>query len=220
MPNSQSISDLFSDAAGGQGSDESAAAKLTIKQKQLRIKELERLTKQKAESSGLNYIDLVGFPISPEALVLIDEAETEALNTLCFFYNGESIRLASLNPDNPEVQNKAKQLKEKYFAETKIYLVTENSFNYGLEMYKKIPKIREIIRGINITEDDLNKYGENFSSFRDLQAAITKAPTTEIVTMIMAAAVKSNSSDLHIEAEEDIIKVRSGSTAFCMTRLP
>ncbi len=208
MPTNQSISDLFSDAAGQAGDDESATAKFAVKQKQLRIKELERITKQKAESLGLPYVDLVGFPISPEALVLIDENETKELNTLCFFYNGQNIRLASLNPGNPEVQNKARQLAEKYFAETKVYLVTENSFNYGLDMFKTIPKVREIVRGVKITEEDLNKYGEKFSSFRDLQTGISGAQTTEIVTMIMAAAIKSNSSDIHIEGEEGIIKVR------------
>jgi type IV pilus assembly protein PilB len=37
---------------------------------------------------------------------------------------------------------------------------------------------------------------------------IDAAQITDIVTMIMAAAIKSNSSDVHIEAEENSIKVR------------
>src|SRR3989338_510427 len=75
-------------------------------------------------------------------------------------------------------------------------------------MYKTIPKVKEVVRGVKITEEDLNKYGENFSSFRDLQSGINQAQTTEIVTMILASAVKSNASDVHIEAEEQAIKVR------------
>ncbi len=209
MPNNQSIKDLFSDASGQPaGSDESAAAKFKVKEKQLKIKELERLTKQAADNAGLSYVDLVGFPISPEALVLISETQAEKLKTLCFFYDGKNIRLASLEPQNPEVAELVKRLSEKYFTQTSIYLVTENSFNYGLEMYRTIPKVREVIRGIKITEAELNKYGEKLSSFKDLQEAISRAQITEIVTMIMAAAVKSNSSDVHIEAEEKNIKVR------------
>ena len=72
---SQSIEDLFSGAASQPDGGESAAAKFAVKQKQLRTKELERLTKTKADAASLPYVDLVGFPISPEALVLIDEAE-------------------------------------------------------------------------------------------------------------------------------------------------
>ena len=208
MSNNQSINDLFSDASGQSPNDESAAAKFSVKEKKLRIKELERLTKQAADDAGLPYVDLVGFPISPEALVIVDEAEAKALQALCFYYDGKNIRLASLEPQNEKVQDLAKQLSEKYFSEISVYLITENSFNYGLEMYKTIPKVREVIRGINVTEEELNKYGEKFSSFKDLQAEITKAQITEIVTMLMAAAIKSDSSDIHIEAEEKIIKIR------------
>lgn len=208
MSTNQSITDLFSDAAGQSDGEESAAAKFAVKQKQLKIKELERLTKQKAEASGLLYVDLVGFPLSPEALVLIDEAKARELSVLCFYYDGKSIRLASLEPTNPAVEAKASELTAKYYSDVRVYLVTTNSFNYGLNMYKIIPKVREVKRGVKITEDDLNKYGEKFSSFKDLQVEIGKAQITEIVTLIMAAAIKSNSSDVHIEAEEEIIKIR------------
>ena len=208
MPN-QSIGDLLP-GAGGQASnnDESAAAKFTEKEKKIKIKELERLTKQAADDAGLPYVDLVGFPISPEALVLVGEDEAERLKTLCFFYNGKSIRLASLEPQEPAVLELAKSLAEKYFSDISIYLVTDNSFAYGMGMYRIIPKVREIVRGVKVTEEELNKYGEKFSSFRDLQDEISKAQITEIVTMIMAASIKANSSDIHIEAEEKAIKVR------------
>jgi len=207
MSDTQSIEELYGDATS-QGGEESATAKFAAKQKELKIKELERLTKKKADSLGSPYVDLVGFPISPEALILIDEAEAKELKTLCFFYDGRNIRLASLDAENPKVEVKGRQLAEKHFSEVKVYLVSENSFNYGLGMYKIIPKVREVVRGVKITEEDLNKYGEKFSSFKDLQAQINKVQITEIVTMIMAAAVKSNSSDIHIEAEEKLIKVR------------
>ncbi|MDP2709453.1 MAG: GspE/PulE family protein [bacterium] len=204
----QSIEDLMGGAAGQSANDDSAAAKFAGQSKKIKIKELERLTKQAADSAGLPYIDLAGFPLSPEALVLISEEQAKELNTICFFYDGQHIRLGSLAPDDEAVKALAGGLKEKYFAEIGIYLITENSFNYGLEMYKTIPKVREIIRGVKITEEELNKYGEKLSSFKDLQAEINQAQITEIVTMILAAAVKSNSSDIHIEAEEQAIKVR------------
>ena len=73
MPNQQSIEDLISGSSGQFIDDESPAAKFSAKEKKLRIKELERLTKQAADDAGLPYVDLVGFPISPEALVLVDE---------------------------------------------------------------------------------------------------------------------------------------------------
>jgi len=208
MSNNQSIADLFNDASGQPVKDESAAAKFAVKEKQLKIKEMERLTKQEAEASGSPYVDLVGFPISPEALILIDEAKARELSVLCFYYDGKSIRLASLDPANPAVQIKARELKEKYFSDVKIYLVTANSFAYGLNMYKTVPKVREVVKGIKITEEDLNKYGEKFSNLKDLQTEINQVDITEVVTIITAAAIKADASDIHIEAGEGDIKIR------------
>ena len=71
-----------------------------------------------------------------------------------------------------------------------------------------IPKIRKYNRNIEITENDLNKFSEKFTSFQDLQAKIDEAQVGDIVNMIIAASIKSNSSDIHIEAEEKIIKIR------------
>ncbi|MBI2459320.1 MAG: type II/IV secretion system protein [Parcubacteria group bacterium] len=208
MSNHQSIKDLFSNDSGQSLNSDSAAAEFKAKEKQLKIKEIERLTKQAAAAAGLSYIDLAGLPISPEALVLIDEMQAKTLKTLCFYYDGKNISLASLEPQGQAAKALAEQLSAKYFSEVNVYLITENSFEYGLAMYKTIPKIRETIRGVKVTEEELNKYGEKFSSFKDLQAEINQAQITEIVTMIMAAAVKANSSDIHIETEENLIKVR------------
>ncbi|OGF19652.1 hypothetical protein A3I35_00275 [Candidatus Falkowbacteria bacterium RIFCSPLOWO2_02_FULL_45_15] len=71
-----------------------------------------------------------------------------------------------------------------------------------------MPKVREVVRGVKVTEEELNKYSESFASFRDLQAEIIKADITQIVAMLLAAAVKSRSSDIHIEGEEKEIKAR------------
>lgn len=209
MPDDQqSIEDLIDDSAEAVATDESAAAKFKEKQQELKIKDLERLTKQKADKSGMSYINLFGFPISPEALSLIKEEIARDLAVVCFYYDGRNLRLAAIKPKSKAVSSLSKDLASKYFTDNQIYLVSEYSLNYALAIYKTIPKPREIIRGVKITEADLAKYSEKFSSFRDLQEQINQAQTTEIVTMIMAAAVKSNSSDIHIEAEEKEIKVR------------
>jgi len=209
MPaNNQSIEDLINAAEGQAAADESAPTKFQQKQQELKIKEIERLTKQQADSLGIPYINLSGFPISPEALVLVKDEAARRLSVVCFYYDGKNLRLGALNPQDQAVLTLADELAKKYFTENQIYLISENSLNYALNIYKTIPKPREIIKGVKITKADLDKYSEKFASFRDLQEQINQAQTTEIVTMIMAAAVKSNSSDIHIEAEEKEIKVR------------
>lgn len=204
----QSIEDLISPDNDKDENDESAQVKFSLKEEEINAKELERATEKMAASLSVPYINLTGFPISSEALVLIKEDEAKRLGMVCFFYNGKNLSLASINPEDEEVKKKAKELKEKYFSFTRVYLISEKSLKFALEMYKSIPKVREIERGVEISEEDLNKFSEKFSTFDDLQKLIDKAQLTDIVTMLMATSLKSGSSDIHIEAEDKEIKVR------------
>jgi len=204
----QSIEDLINDSRGEEMEEGSALNVFNKTQKEIKLKELERATENTANDLGVPYINLFGFSISPEALVMIDEKTAQSLSAICFFYDGSKIRIGALDPTNEAILKIAEDLGQRYYAEVKIYLISENSFNYAFKLYKSIPKVRKIIRGVEVTENDLNKFSEKFSSFKDLQTEINKAQVTDIVTMIMAAAVKSNASDVHIEAEEEAIKVR------------
>lgn len=80
----QSIEDLINGGEGESGDDESAQAKFSEKQSQIKRKDIERLTKLKAASLGLQYVALTGFPISPEALVMIDEKKPKCFQRFAF----------------------------------------------------------------------------------------------------------------------------------------
>lgn len=202
-----SIEDLISSSKGSAG-DENTQTKFQTKQNEIKIKERERLARQQADASGLPYIDLVGFPISPDALTLIDEEEARGLSAVCFFYDGKNLRLGASDPADGRVLEKIKELSARYHVEPAVYLISEHSLEHALGFYKAIPKTREFVRGIRIGEEELDKYSEQFSTFRKLQSQVDNAPITEIVSVIMAAAIKSGASDIHIEGEEDNIKVR------------
>jgi len=205
----QSIEDLINSSEGQPvDGDGDVQAKFQEKEKEIRIKELERLTEKKAASMSLPYLNLVGFSTSVEALVLIKEEEARELNLVCFYYDGKKINLASTDPQSPEVKKKTQFLEEKYFCQVSLYLVSKHSLDYVLGLYKMLSKVREITKVVKISEEDLKKYSRNFSTFRDLQKQISKTQITDIVTLIMAASIKSEASDIHIEAEEQEIKVR------------
>ncbi len=88
----QSIEDLIASSRGEFKSDESAQTKFSEKQEEIKLKEIERLTMQKAARSGIPYINLSGFAVSPEALSLIKEEDGKRLSVVCFFYDGQNIR--------------------------------------------------------------------------------------------------------------------------------
>ncbi|MFH1427892.1 MAG: GspE/PulE family protein [Patescibacteria group bacterium] len=203
----QSIEDLM-DGAADATDDQSAQAKFSQKQQEIKLKETERATEKKAAGLSLPYINLVGFSVSVEAIALIEENLAKELSAICFYYDGKRIKIASTGPANVALKNMIEEFKNKYHSEIKLYICSEHSFNHAMKLYKMVPKTREDIKGIKIEQKDLDKYSEQFTSFKDLQNQISKIETTDIVTLIMSAAVKSGCSDVHIEAEENEIKVR------------
>ncbi|MFA6551599.1 MAG: GspE/PulE family protein [Patescibacteria group bacterium] len=206
--NFQSIEELL-DEDGNEATEDEATAKQKFagKSKEIKEKEMEKIVSERANSAGLPYINLVGFPVSPEALSKLPETESKRLQAVCFFYDGEQLRLGATEA-TAEVNEALDNLSKELHCAGKIYLISETSLIAAQKLYVTLPKVREAVRGVKITEEELNKYGENFSSFKDLQAEIARVDVTQIISLMLAAAVKSRSSDIHVEGEEKEIKVR------------
>lgn len=203
----QSIEDLVK-ASKGQIKDESAQAKLIAKQSALNIKGLERQTESKAVALGLPYINLFGFPISSEAMILIPLEQTQLLNAVCFFYDGKQLRIGTTKPQNKEIIKIIEDLKERYFCDVRLYLISSHSFDYAIKLYRAIPKLRKFIPGVKIRPEDIEKFKKEISSYRTLNEKINKVDMSDTVTLILATAIKTNSSDVHIEAKEEGVIVR------------
>lgn len=187
--------------------ENSVTGRFTKKQAEIKIKEIEKKTSAKALSLNLDYINLFGFPISPEALILIPENIAQELKLVCFYYDGKNIRLGCLEP-NEEIETLAEQLKEQYFSDVKIYIISTNSLEYSLKEYKNIPKVRRNENGVEISEESLKKFQAEISNYKSLNDKINDVNVSDIITLILATALKAEASDVHIEAEEDDVVIR------------
>ncbi|MFH1745081.1 MAG: GspE/PulE family protein, partial [bacterium] len=204
----QSIEDLTKTSQNGEGEDESATGKFKKKEDQIRIKDEERSAEARATDMSLPYVNLFGFPISPEALKLIDEKEAKELQAVCFFYDGEHIRIAAVHPEDEKVKKRLNEICKEYFSEGGLYLVSQHSMEYSLRLYRTLPKIRKFVRGVSIEEKDLNKFEKEITDYKSLGEKINEVNITDVITLILATAIKTGASDIHIEAEENGIVVR------------
>jgi len=187
---------------------EETAKKLQTKLSEIDLESLERATEEKASALGIPYINLKGFPVSPMAVGLISEEQAEALNVVCFYYVGSDIRLSSPNPQNPQLNALVMEMAKEHHATVEVYLISKHSYEQALKIYEKIPKIKKMTGGVEITEADLKRYQKELWSFEELQKMVAGVNITELVTLIIASAIQTRSSDIHIEAEEKDIKIR------------
>ncbi len=184
-------------------------AQLDKKIHDLDVENFEKEAHRRAEELGLPYIDLRKIPISQEAITVLSEEQSLALQAVVFLNIEDTLRIATTNPNNPQLQAKIQELKEKYGADVKMYFVSDQSLQVALDKFSRIPKVSEsIVGGLEITEDELKKWQKEFTTFEDLQDMLQKAVVTDVVTMVISAALKIDASDVHIEAEENDVKIR------------
>ena len=179
-----------------------------IKMREIEIKEKEQAAKEKAKASGLPYINLAKFPISQDALKLIDKAEAKKHQIVCFFYGDRQVRLGAVNPLDEQVKKFVKKIKDQFFnKDIGIYLCSLYSFDAAFAGYANLPALKETSVGVEITEQDLKKFA-NIKNFQEIESYIRTVPLTDIVNLLLSSAINVNASDIHIEAEEGGVKVR------------
>jgi type IV pilus assembly protein PilB len=188
--------------------DESKKEMLDKRISQMTLKAKEQETESKAQVTGIEYIDLEGFAISPDALTLIPEEKAKELQVICFLYTGPELRIAAVNPAQEEVKEMVYQISERKKTNAVVYQVSANSFSYGMKLYKTLPKIKKIVKGIQIKEEELDAYQQKMEGKEEISKLLKQANITDILAIVIAAALKMRSSDIHIEAEEKGIVVR------------
>jgi len=189
------------------GKAPTAQAKLEETMGSVRLQEKERETAGKAAEQGLPYIALRGFPIAPEALSLLTRDVAETVHVVVFFLVGDEIRVGTTSPGK-EVERIAERIAKERHANVSTYLISEDSLAYALKLYDKLPTPKEVIYGYRIEEADLKKYEKEIDDFAELKKKIGEVSTTDVITLIFGAALHIGSSDVHIEAEEEDVKVR------------
>lgn len=172
------------------------------------LREKEDETERKGGSIGLPSINLKGFPISPDAIVLIPEERARDLGAVCFLFTGPELRIGAIKPDDPRIKELVFELEERHKTHAELYIISAESLEQGFKLYAALPKIKPIVKGVQITEDELEKYAAQMTDFASIANVLLRANVTDVLAVIIAAAMKLNSSDVHIEAEETGTAVR------------
>ena len=215
MPNDiQSIEDLLkytganSATAAPPAGERNVEEKFEEKKHAVRLKEKESEPEAAAKTSSVPYVNLKGFPISPEALRLVPKERAENLKAVCFLFMGSEIRLAAIDPDAQAVKDLLFELQERLKSNGGLYKISEESFRVAFKAYDSLPQIKEVVKGVKVTDEELERFKSQLTHYTDVQKVMDKASVTDIITIVMAAALQFDTSDVHVEAEQNKIIVR------------
>lgn len=188
--------------------DIEVGAKFVSKMGEIKKKELEMQAKRQAATLGVPYINLERFPISQEALKQIPQEVVKRLRAVCFFVTPDEVRLGAVDPSQAEVSELLHEIEERNHATGGLYLISSVSFERMLGLYATLPVVKPLTKDVAITDAELASVQADVSDFSSLQTMLERKSTTDIVTIVLGAALKLDSSDVHIEAEADRVAVR------------
>ena len=183
--------------------------------KEMREKESEDLAKILAAKYKLPYLDLSTMTIDLDALGLIPEDKAREGKIAVFQKTGQKLQIAIQSP-NPELtRNLIKELEEKGFKPS-LYLASETSLQRAWKRYAEASEYADAPKGIvEFSAEKLEEFMAQSKTLEDLKklfssmtASKKDRKTTEMLELILAGAISSDASDVHIEPQEKSVRLR------------
>ena len=182
---------------------------------ELRKAEEEELVKILSDKYGLPYIDLRGIAPEPDAMQYVKEEEAVAAGAVPFKVVGRKLYVATLSPTNPKVEELFRPI-ETRGSEILMFLCSHASLEHVLARYADLNIGTKIESGmLELTHEKMTGLMAGFNDidglrkmFDELTASHVLYKTTRMIELIMAGALKFDASDVHIEPEEDKVRLR------------
>ncbi|HOX55085.1 MAG: type II secretion system ATPase GspE [Candidatus Omnitrophica bacterium] len=153
-----------------------------------------------ADSMGVPFMDLTDYLIDSEVVKLIPEAVARKYKAMPLFKVGDSLTVAMENPQDIEAIDEIR-LKSKMDSIEPV-LSTEDMIQKAIDQYYgALGDTDELIKGL--TKDKLEA-----KNAKGLAEVAEEAPVIKLVNMFIMQAVKDRASDIHVEPEEDKVRIR------------
>ena len=181
----------------------------------MRKSEAEDLAKLLSQKYGLPYLDLSRMTIDIDALKILAEEEARLGKLAVFQKVGQKLQVAIESPNPETTQRTLKNLQEKGY-KINTFLVSEQSLSRAWKRYSEVPEYEETQRGvIDVSSEKLDEFLKKTSSIEELKNLFVSSATTqknrkisEVLEIILAGALSSDASDIHIEPQEKQIRLR------------
>lgn len=164
----------------------------------------EKLAEAKAKLLGVPFISLAGASFSPVALSFVPRAVAERFFLIPFLYDEKSKTL-SIAMANPIDLDAISFVQQKTGLSLKTFVAASSDITKAISVQYRQELVTEVGQALKETEE-FNKVKTVDSA--QIAQIIKEAPIAKIVSTILEYAVNSRASDVHIEPEEDRVRVR------------
>jgi type II secretory ATPase GspE/PulE/Tfp pilus assembly ATPase PilB-like protein len=189
--------------------------KQNTRMKQLLLNEEEVSMKILADKYNITYIDLTTVSINSDGLKLVEEKTARESKVAIFDIVGTKISIAVHSPESPETKDVLDSL-ERGGYKTIVFMASMHSLEKAWERYKDISFASETEAGsLDISNEEIESLVQRTKKLEDIAGWIKEAlemkkthRVSKMLSILMAGALSTKSSDIHIEVGEFNARLR------------
>jgi len=182
---------------------------------ELKRHEEETLMSALAAKYGHTYVDLKGTTINTEALRLVGEDIARIAEVAVFERAGSRISIALRNPNKTHTKAVLEALTAQGLAVT-VFICSEASLVYAWARYHDIKQTEASEKGVmSFVEKQVDEVSSRTKTLADVGVRINALAgsdhahqVSEILEVILGSAIALHASDVHIEPEEGVVRLR------------
>ena len=182
---------------------------------ELRAKEEEQLAQILSQKYGVDYSDLTSKAINSDALRLIPEEEARKAEIAAFHKINKQIWVAMRAPERPDALIILKEL-EKLGYTIRRFMVSMASLEHAWDRYHDISYATETEAGIlTLSNETIQQMLEKLKTLADIKVEIAAHAGSKdthrisrVLEIVMAGALSLGASDVHLEPEENGVRMR------------
>ncbi|GAB4142225.1 MAG: type IV-A pilus assembly ATPase PilB [Patescibacteria group bacterium] len=165
-----------------------------------------------AKSRNLPFVSLLKRFISPDLMTQFGLEWVKKFQVVPFGMDvGGVVMLATADPNfsqNTLLANAIKWIKEELDRNSKVFFTSKTSFKVAFKQYENLPSQETAKEDFKLSDEQIEKFKESLENFSELRKKILNVPAVEILKTILAGAVSTKASDIHIDTEHNNVRIR------------
>lgn len=169
----------------------------------------EQHAQERAAKLGIKYTNLLGFPIDQNILQLIPPESSRRGQVVAFMENAHLVSVGMVDPAQPDTQAALQTLKTAGYTIAP-FLISPSSFTETMSLYDTANQNRHKPQSSNVSvsAEELNSFSQQIKNIDQLKNQVSAVPISQVISVLIAGALSTKASDIHLEPEESGIKLR------------
>ncbi|MBI4079413.1 MAG: Flp pilus assembly complex ATPase component TadA [Candidatus Levybacteria bacterium] len=163
-----------------------------------------KFSEARAKLLGIPYISLANASFSPEALSLLSRPVVERFKIIPFHFDDKE-KVLSVAMANPLDTDAVSFIRQKTGFTIKAFAAAPNEVAEAITTQYRQEIVAEVDEALKEKEEEKESHTIDSKQIAEI---IQEAPIAKIVSTVLEYAVNSRSSDVHIEPQEDRVRVR------------